>query len=400
MFGLLMLLSLVLAPLSVQAQPVTWTQLDIRDTDVPLRALIIRGVTADGSLLGDGRFVDFRVAPDRTTLTPITCPNIAHDPTQVRRGPDVHGINSLRTVVGEDVIVRGGQDRSIAGILQPDTGTTDCVLVQRPGAVSTFLQAINDAGTSAGVSVGPNVSLGLRRFEGFTRAPDGTFTPLTGVCNSHVDANGQTVLTADVLFPEAMAGSWLVGYGYCDVRDTNEYRYEAFFCQDGAGCQTLRDPEGQTLAFVAVTSTGMSYGSQAVSENSPIGKAYRINLAVTPPDFTELPLPPPTTPGGTVRACHPTAAGPQGWVCASVEEIANCPPSTPHETVNCMVAAQWLALYTTPPATTPTVPGRGPRPRDKKSEQPNLSERVKQSVYEDLQQRIPWLTFERDTHHN
>jgi hypothetical protein len=346
MYALVVLLMLVLAPVVSMAQPVTWHQLDIRDTDMPLLALLIQGLTPDSSLLGRGRFVDFRVAPDHTTLTPITCPNIARDTTQIRRGPLIHALNALRTVVGEEVIVQGGHVRT-AGILQPGDGTTDCVLVQRPGAVGTFLRTVNDAGTSAGFSQGLQVSLGLRRFEGFTREPDGTFTPLTGVCNT--DADG--TITADVLFPEAMAVGWVVGYGYCNVQPTNAYTYHAFFCQDGVGCRILQDPEGQDLWLPAVTNDGLAYGSQARGEGIPSGKAYQIDLAVTPPAFTELPLPPPTTAGGTVLSCHPTAAGPQGWVCTAAERRANCPPPD-NPTALCGVGAQWLALYDVPPEPT------------------------------------------------
>ena len=353
-------LSLILCPLLAHAQSVTWHQIAIPDPDRPLLPLLLQGLTPDGSLLGQGRLFDFRVAPDHSTVTPITCPNIARDTTQVRLGPLIHAVNALRTVVGDEAIVQGGQVRN-AGILQVE-GSPDCVLVQRPGAVGTFLRAVNDAGRSAGVSQGPQPSLGLRRFEGFTREPDGTFTPLTGVCNT--DEAGQG--TAEVLHPEALAVGWLVGYGYCNLQPTNAYRYDAFYCQDGVGCQTLRDPEAHTLWLTAVTNAGLAYGSQATSEHVPQGKAYTIDLNAAPPAFTELPLPPASTPGGTVLSCHPTAAGPHGWVCEGREHLASCPPPE-NPFANCIITVQWLALAD-PPAVTPAPLAPEKKGRDGKPE--------------------------------
>lgn len=366
MVALMLFLSLLLSPLVVQAQPFTWTPLDIRETEMPLAALLIRGLTPDGSLLGSGRFFDFRILPDHTTVTPITCPNIARDTTQLRRGPTIQALNLKRTVVGEEAIVQGGVVRG-AGILQLED-SPDCVLVQRPGAVNTRLLAISDDGTAAGVSQGPNVSLGLRRFAGFTYR-DGVFTTLAGACNT--DAAG--TVTAEVLTPEAIATGWVVGYGYCNLQPTNAYRYEAFFCQDGHGCQTLRDPDGHTLWLAAVTNEGLAYGSQATSEFVPTGKAYQIDLRVEPKTFTELELPPATTAGGTVLACHPTAAGPQGYVCEAREQLASCPPPD-NPFVNCVISVQWLGLY--PPPVQQESPTKDKKLRDK--ERPDKDRRNKE----------------------
>ena len=341
-------LSLVglLVPLVAQAQ-VTWTHLDRLDPEDATRRIQFRGVFTGGELIGVTRTKAWRITPPPTlNVTEILCP--AAVPTDPPLRPtELGGVNSGGTVVGTVVLSVGGQPR-LGGLLQASDGT--CTLVPPPAPlVNLRLTAINDVGDSAGETQGPTG--GLSRFEGFRRAPDGTLTVLNNVCATDGDGNP----TDDSLYPEAMGGPWLTFSAKCNLQPENSYRYEGGFCQEGVGCQTLRDPEGNALWIPAVTPQGTAYALAAPDAGILGGKSWVIDLPTQ--TFRDPDLPPPITAGGIVESFVPEAASAEWILGTAIERRQPCPPAP----ASCTVTAQWLGQLPAPAVQPPREKRRPPK---------------------------------------
>jgi hypothetical protein len=322
---------LFLLPTLVQAQTVTWHPLSLPDPDAPRRLVDLVGVSNGNALVGNTRRLAFRINAARE-LTPILCPEIPRDPTSIRSGPAIVGLNNALKVALTDGVPVGGQVTE-AGILQADGGP--CELVRVEGAVNTRLLAVADDDTSSGIYSGPNVALGQRRFKAFTRAADGTISPFGGLCEN------------EVLWPEAKAIDVVVGYAHCrvdlDPPPSLPYVYDAFAYVDGA-FQILRAPGDRKLWCPAVNNHRLAYCVEAVAEQVTGGKAWKVDLNVTPPAYSALPLPPPQQ-GGTVTTCTPRAANDLGWwLCTGNEVLPNCPDPNVPFAQSCNVMQQWLAV--------------------------------------------------------
>ena len=329
---------LFLLPTLVQAQTVTWHPLSLPDPDAPRRLVDLVGVSNGNALVGNTRRLAFRINAARE-LTPIFCPELPRDPTSIRSGPALFGLNNALKVALTDAIMESGNPFSTqVGILQAEGGA--CELVRVEGAVNTRLLAVADDDTSSGIYSGPNVALGQRRFKAFTRAADGTISPFGGLCES------------EVLWPEAKAIGAIVGYAHCrvdlDPPPSLPYVYDAFAYVDGA-FQILRAPGDRTLWCPAVTNHLLAYCVEAVAEQVSGGKAWKVDLNVTPPAYTALPLPPPQQ-GGPVTWCTPRAANDLGWwLCTGNEVLPNCPDPNVPFAQSCNVMQQWLAVPDEPP---------------------------------------------------
>lgn len=356
----LLVWSLVLCPLVASAQTFTWTQLTHLDPDSG-RVGIFRGVASNGTLILQGLFRTYRRAPDGT-LTAITCPNLTHPANQVQLSPTILGLadNAGLTVAGTDEIeVAPGVVRTV-GILQDAGGT--CEVVTVPGAVATRLKAVSSTRASAGESQGPNVALGLRRFEGFERAPDGTLTTLKGVCDTDPDG----VVSDDTMTPDAMAPGWLTFHAKCRLQPNNRYTYAGGACEDGGDCFLLTDPTHKSLWIPAVTEDGIAYGITAGDAGVIGGASWVIDLRTR--TMTPFPLPPPTTVGGTVKSFAPMAATATRVIGWASERKANCPDPTLTVVQDCTVTSQWLGTLQTPPEE------RGKKPKKDKPDQKERKE--------------------------
>jgi hypothetical protein len=348
---------LFVLPTLSQAQTVTWHPLSLPDPDAPRRVLELVGVSNDNELVGNTRRLAFRINAARE-LTPILCPEIPRDPTSIRSGPALLGLNKALKVALTDAITVGGRGTE-AGILQANGGA--CELVRVVDAVNTYLLAVADDDTSSGVYQAPGI-IGQRQFKAFTRAADGTISPFGGLCEN------------EALWPEAKAIGAIVGYAHCrvglDPPPSLSSVYDAFAYVDGA-FQILRAPGDKKLWCPAVNNHLLAYCIEANAEHVMGGKAWKVDLNVTPPAYSALPLPPPQQ-GGTVTTCTPRAANDLGWwLCLGTETLPNCPDPNVPFAQNCTVMQQWLAVPDEPPE----PPTKDKRPKRDKTDKERPKDR-------------------------
>jgi hypothetical protein len=273
----------------------------IRDLPAPInmsRVLVLRGITADGSLAADDLTrmdpgehpVGARIAPD-LTVTPIRCPLAAYVPGQSRErgGPQIQGITDTGVIIGNDLAFLGGRDVAIGVAQYPDG---HCRVLQIPGKASVIVLGANDNEDMVGIAFNPLMAgvPPLLRFQGFLAHQDGTVELLTGPQPN------------DVVWPTALnASGLLIGYIYRNVGADNSYEYKAFVRPAGGSYTFLEGPGGENVYLTGLNNAGIAVGVTG-TDTAVEGQGVLYDHPTA--TIRLLPLPTPTTTRLIARALN------------------------------------------------------------------------------------------------